>query len=120
MFQYEAKLIRVVDGDTVWLDVDLGFRLRMEVVCRLANINAPEKVNFVLGGVRDKAAEHMCQVLGAGQSFVVDVTKPEKYGRWLVTIRYLEGGASRAEILARGINLNDELVRLGYAKRYKI
>lgn len=119
MFQYEARLIRVVDGDTVWLDVDLGFRLRMEIVCRLANINAPEKVNFTLDGTWDKAAAHIRQAVPPEAVCIVDVTKPEKYGRWLVTIRYLRGETNRDEILARGVNLNDELVKLGFARRYK-
>lgn len=119
MFQYEAKMLRVVDGDTVVLDVDLGFRVRLEVTARLAHINVPEKVNFTLSGVRDKAAGYILQVLPVGAVCIVDVTKTEKYGRWLVTIRYLRGETRRAEILARGVNLNDELVRLGFAQRYK-
>jgi micrococcal nuclease len=119
MFQYEATMLRVVDGDTVWLNVDLGFRVRIEEVFRLAYINAPEKVNFTLEGVQDRAATHILRCIPQGAVCIADITKTDKYGRWLAVLRYLPGVRDRAEILARGINLNDELVRLGLAKRYK-
>ena len=43
MFQYKVKVTRVVDGDTVDVDIDLGFKmwLRDERV-RLMGIDTPE------------------------------------------------------------------------------
>ena len=42
-YVYGAKLVRVVDGDTVVLDVDLGFGTWLHNQhCRLLGINAPE------------------------------------------------------------------------------
>lgn len=41
-YEYNAELIRVVDGDTVWVRVDLGFRLYRDISLRIGNINAPE------------------------------------------------------------------------------
>ena len=42
MYTYNAELIRVVDGDTVWVRVDLGFRIYRDVNLRVDHINAPE------------------------------------------------------------------------------
>ena len=39
---YNAKLINVVDGDTIDLDIDLGFGIRYRTRIRLADINTPE------------------------------------------------------------------------------
>ena len=42
MFEYEAKTLRVVDGDTVDAMVDLGFNTWKKVRIRMYGINAPE------------------------------------------------------------------------------
>ena len=42
MFEYDAKVHRVIDGDTVILDVDLGFSTFIREPFRILGINAPE------------------------------------------------------------------------------
>ena len=42
MFTYAAKLIDVIDGDTVDLLIDLGFGVHVKERCRLYGIDAPE------------------------------------------------------------------------------
>ena len=42
MFEYSAKLIKVVDGDTIDAMVDLGFNTFKKVRIRMHGINAPE------------------------------------------------------------------------------
>jgi micrococcal nuclease len=43
MYEYNANVVRVYDGDTIWVDIDLGFGLWMKnQSIRLANINTPE------------------------------------------------------------------------------
>ena len=42
MYKYNAKLDRVVDGDTVDALVDLGFDTHKIIRIRLVGINAPE------------------------------------------------------------------------------
>ena len=41
-FCYNAKVLRVVDGDTIDLMVDLGFSIHHKVRVRLYGINTPE------------------------------------------------------------------------------
>ncbi len=42
MFEYKAKILRIVDGDTVDAMVDLGFNTWKKVRIRMYGINAPE------------------------------------------------------------------------------
>ena len=38
MYEYKAKLVRVIDGDTIELEIDLGFSITMKRKIRLLNI----------------------------------------------------------------------------------
>ena len=42
MFEYSGKVLRVVDGDTLIVDIDLGFSIRRTESVRVAGINAYE------------------------------------------------------------------------------
>ena len=42
MYEYAAKPIRIIDGDTVLMDVDLGFHVHVQHSVRLTGFNAPE------------------------------------------------------------------------------
>ena len=42
MFEYSAKVLRVVDGDTIDAMVDLGFNTFKKIRIRMHGINAPE------------------------------------------------------------------------------
>lgn len=85
MYEYSARLIRVVDGDTVDLDVDLGFDIRISERIRLAGVNCPEH-----GTVRgDNATAYTTQWLAQnGPDFTLRTVKDrkEKFGRLLGTI----------------------------------
>ncbi len=118
MFQYEAKLLHIVDGDTLKLDIDLGFHVRLETTVRLARINTPEIVGFTAKGIDDPAKRFIMQNLPVGSVCVAEITKTEKYGRWLADILFQTGETDRMKILATPRNLNNELVRNGLAKPY--
>jgi micrococcal nuclease len=96
MYQYKAKLNRVVDGDTVNLTIDLGFRLTYTANCRLAGINAPE-MNTEEGKVSKVALMQMLP-----PEFTIESTGLDKYGRPVVKIG----------------NINDKMIQDGYAQRY--
>jgi len=118
MFQYAAKILRIVDGDTLSLDIDLGFYVRTVQTVRLAGIDTPETVKFRVGGIVDPAAQYVARMTPIGSACVVEISRAEKYGRWLARILYLPGETDRAEILRQPRVLNDELVREGLAKNY--
>jgi micrococcal nuclease len=41
-YTYNATVIRVIDGDTAELDVDLGFRIHFRLTARFTGYNSPE------------------------------------------------------------------------------
>lgn len=43
MYEYKAKLVRCVDGDTVDFDIDLGFAVFVRVRTRLVDVDTPER-----------------------------------------------------------------------------
>lgn len=119
MFQYEAKIIRWVDGDTCWLDVDLGFYTHRETDVRLAGINTPERVEYTAQGIQDQAREFNEARCPAGAGVIAEITTRDKYGRWLARILYLPGHVAREDLLQNGRCLNDDLIAAGIAKPYQ-
>jgi len=99
--QRPATVIRVIDGDTVVLRMDLGFESQLEGPCRLAGIDAPEL--WTAAGV--PARNWMVARLTAGEPVCFEGSKREKYGRPLVTIFDLGG------------NVNDAIAAAGHARR---
>ena len=118
MFQYEAKIIRIKDGDTLTLDVDLGFHIWHQIDVRLARIDTPELVNYGPTGIVDPAKSYVESCCPIGSVCVVNISRAEKYGRWLAEIYFSIGETDRNKILQNPRVLNDELVRGGFAKNY--
>ncbi|MFH1523748.1 MAG: thermonuclease family protein [Chloroflexota bacterium] len=117
MFQYQATVVRIVDGDTAYLDVDLGFFIRMTINVRFNGINTPEiRGPSRPAGLKSKA--YVEQAIPVGSTVVVETYKAEKYGRYLADIHYLPGSTDRDEIRAKGRLLNQELVEKGLAVEY--
>ena len=82
-YTYGAKVVRWVDGDTVWLDVDLGFRMTGELDMRLLDVNTPERGQPGY----DEAKTFVSELAPAGSEVVIATYKnPDKYGRWLVQV----------------------------------
>lgn len=102
VYRYEAVVIRVVDGDTVDLSVDLGLRVRTTDRFRLYGINAPERWET---GVGTAATNHLRELLSTGDTIIVDTHRDakDKYGRWLATIYVGE------------TNINEQMVLDGHA-----
>jgi len=104
---YKAKCISVYDGDTVTLDISLGFNITMhKQKVRLLGINTPE----VRGPEREKGlvSRNRLRELIDGKDIIVSTYKDKggKYGRLLATI-YLDG-----------VNINQQLVDEGLAEVY--
>ena len=88
MYTYKAKVARVIDGDTVVLEIDLGFKIFHVMSCRLLNVNAPE---LNAEDEQTKAAAKasrgfLMYLLGVGKIVTIESKKLDKYGRALVLI----------------------------------
>lgn len=119
MYEYMAVVKRIIDGDTMILDVDLGFKIHHEVDVRLAHVNTPEAVNYSAQGIVDPAAVYVAQCVPPGAICIVQISRQEKYGRWLAMILFKPGATKREEILQQPRVLNDELIQKGLAKAYE-
>ena len=82
LYTYNAKVTKIVDGDTVDVLVDLGFEVYKKVRCRLAGINAPE-MSTAEGKV---SKEFLVAVLPLNTDVVIISRKYDKYGRSVATI----------------------------------
>lgn len=105
MYEYKAKCIKVVDGDTVDLEVDMGFYIHSSLRFRLLGIDAPEirGPNKVAG---QKSKQYLLDQL-SNVLLRIETEKADSFGRWLCSI-YLPDGKC----------INDEMIRKGLAKVY--
>lgn len=106
MWQYRATVDRVVDGDTIDVTIDLGFRVYTTQRLRLRHIDTPEKYGPGASAAGVAAAQIVEQMLPVGTKVIVETEKTGKYGRWLAIIT-----------LPDGVELNAWLVEKGYAER---
>lgn len=111
MYAYYATLEKVVDGDTLELNIDLGFKVFVKVRVRLLGVDTPE-----IYGVKKESEEYQKGMLASqftkdwfaalgSKGFLVktEKDKQEKYGRWLATITSLDGSKILNEdLLASG------------------
>jgi len=118
MFQYLARILYIVDGDTLKLDIDLGFRCHIFDTVRLARLDAPETATFTVKGIDDPAKNYIMDKCPINSFCVVGITRQEKYGRWLGELYFQPGESDAMKILQNPRCLNDELLRQGFAKSY--
>lgn len=115
MYQYKATVERVVDGDTIDLTIDLGFKITTHQRIRLAGIDTPEIFSVKKDSEEYKkgmeAKEFVeTRVAANGNKVIVETEKHTgKYGRYIGTITLADNE----------ITLNDELVKKGFARIVK-
>ena len=110
MYEYKVKkIIKIYDGDTITVEIDLGFNTSRLEILRLANIDTPE----VRGKERPDglvARDYLRARLETAVKDEVDIIiKTEKdstgkYGRYI------------ASIFIDGVSINNELVLQGLAE----
>lgn len=110
MYTYKAKLIRVIDGDTVDADIDLGFDIFVKQRIRLFGINTPQsRTNDVDEKERGLASKaRLIELLP--KEFIVEtiLNKRGKYGRVLGVITVVDDNGNTT-------NINETLIKEGYA-----
>ena len=86
MYEYAVKeIVKVVDGDTVDVVIDLGFDLSKKERVRLAGIDTPESrtrdAEEKVFGLEAKA--YLTERLEGSEGLIVKTEKDGKYGRML-------------------------------------
>lgn len=99
LYTYRAQVERVVDGDTLWVHVDLGFRLFVRQKLRLRGVNAAE-LHTAAG---ERAKRFLEEEFKKVSSVLITTTKPDKWDRYL------------ADVWIGETNLNKLLLKKGFA-----
>lgn len=113
LYTYKARLIRVIDGDTVDAEIDLGFGVYMKQRVRLYGINTPDSRSKDQtereSGLASK--QRLTEVLS--KEFIIEtiLNKRGKFGRILGVIYITKETGERESV-------NNILVAEGYAKEY--
>ncbi len=105
MYEYRATILRHIDADTSWVSIDLGFDCAIKLTVRWARIDAPE-MSTQEG---EDALAYLQEMLPEQSRCTLRTikNKREKFGRYLGEF-----------ILEDGTNMNDWLVKEGFAKPY--
>ncbi|MFT5702664.1 MAG: endonuclease YncB(thermonuclease family) [Rickettsiales bacterium] len=116
-YLYQAQILDVVDGDTLILNVDLGFNIFKKQRIRLAQIDAPE-IKTDAGQNSFRYLRDLAASLG---EVVVRTNKVDIFGRFIGDIFYPltstseTSGQSKIEIFENGVFLNEKIVQDGMA-----
>jgi micrococcal nuclease len=114
MYEYHVKKVtNVVDGDTIDVEIDLGFDISFSSRVRLAGIDTPEsrtkdKAEKALGL---EAKEYVKSKIKDAKDIVIKTEKmdsSEKYGRILGWL-FLDGSK---------VSVNEQMIADGYAWGY--
>lgn len=112
MYTYKAKVERVVDGDTIDVVIDLGFKITTYQRIRLQGINTPETYNVKKNSLEYKqgmaAKKYVIDRIVSNDYEVIVETDKDigKFGRYIGVIWLADSDKS----------LNDELVEKGHAE----
>ena len=111
MYQYKIKTIKkIVDGDTIDVDIDLGFGVTYSHRVRLKGVNTAETKT---SNLEEKAKglvakEWLKKELSREGEWIIETTKEDKYGRILGTL-YFVGDP---------VTINERMLNEGIAKPY--
>jgi endonuclease YncB( thermonuclease family) len=87
---YTGNIERVVDGDTLVIDIDLGFDIHYKCRVRLLGVLAPE-----LSTKRGRdCKEYFGLQLDKDVTVIVELHGKDRYGRWLGNVTRSDNGLS--------------------------
>ncbi len=114
-YTYAALVEEVIDGDTLRVNVDVAFGVRLHDKLRLRGINCPEMT--APGG--PEAKRFVEDRLPVGAVIIIKSRKviQDTYGRFVMDVIYAKPDSTPDEIIKNGIYLNQELLDAGHAVR---
>ena len=117
MYNYKIFLTKVVDGDTIDAEIDLGFDIKVKKRVRFMGINAPEsRTKDLEEKARGLAAkDRVKQLLEGCENIQLKSHGVGKFGRCLGEI-FLDMVDGQEKITLE--SLNELLIKEGHAKEY--
>jgi len=114
LYTYKAYVERVIDGDTILVDVDCGFGTWARQRLRFKGINTPE-----LKTKRGRMAKRYTErALLSVEFLVIRTHGTDIFDRYLVDVFYLPGEGDPNIVAKEGIHFNQELLESGLASIY--
>ena len=117
MYTYKICVLKVVDGDTIDAEIDLGFDIKVKKRVRFMGINAPEsRTKDLEEKARGLAAkDRVKQLLEGCENITLKSHGVGKFGRCLGEI-FLDMIDGQEKITLE--SLNELLIKEGHAKEY--
>ena len=121
MYEYNAIVDRVVDGDTIDCTIDLGFKTWKKVRVRMEGINTPESRTRDLEEKKRglAAKDRLVEILEYNNNeCTLKVSGVGKFGRAIasVYVETLSPASSKSSMTE--INVNKQLIEEGHAVAY--
>jgi micrococcal nuclease len=121
MYEYKAIVDRVVDGDTIDVTIDLGFKTWKKVRVRMEGINTPESRTRDLEekkkGLAAKA--RLQEILNYNSNeCVLKVSGVGKFGRAIASVYVDTLSPASDKSSMTEINVNKQLIEEGHAVAY--
>ena len=121
MYEYNAKIDRVVDGDTIDVIIDLGFSVWKKMRVRMEGINTPESRTRDLEEKKRglAAKDRLKSILEFNNNkCILKVSGVGKYGRALATVLVESLSPLNGEDGITLIDVNKQLIEEGHAVEY--
>jgi endonuclease YncB( thermonuclease family) len=112
IYTYKAYVEKVLDGDTLWAVLDLGFKIFIRQKIRLHRLDAPPLETDE--GL--KAMNYLNKKLKPLDFIVVKTHWRDKFDRYLADILYLPDEPDFLAVTEKGKYLNQELADKGYCR----
>jgi len=110
MYEYKVKeVVKIYDGDTITVILDLGFGITKKEIIRLYGINTPE-IRGIERAEGLKSRKRLVELIEENPDFYIQTIKDKngKYGRLLGILKIPEKTTS----------INKTLINEGFAKPY--
>lgn len=112
IYTYKAHVEKVLDGDTFWAVLDLGFKIFIRQKIRLHRLDAPP-LETEEG---KKSMNYLYNKLKPLDFIVVKTHWRDKFDRYLADIYYLTKEEDFLQVTRKGNYLNQELADKGYCR----
>ena len=112
LYTYKAYIRKIIGGDTLWVNIDCGFKIWAKQKIRLRGINTPSAET--LKGI--EATKFVSKVLKQLPFVIIKSYGRDKYDRYLTDVFYLKGEGDPLVVLEKGAFLNQVLLDEGLAE----